>query len=79
MTVGGIAAGLVAAGQVDVGLRQHHQRIVVGAAVDDGFGAAIDHSIVAGAGMDDIGAAAAIDRVGPGTAGDDVDAGRAGD
>src|SRR6201999_3480395 len=61
---GRVAAGLVGAvGQIDIGLRQHHQGVVVGAAIDAGFGAAIGDQVVAGAPADDIGTAAAVDGI----------------
>ena len=69
----GVAAGLVGRCEIDVRLRQHHQRVGVAATIDQGFGAAIGHRVVAGAGMDDVGTATAVDRVCAGPAGDDVD------
>ena len=63
----GIAGGLVGVGQVDRRGRSQDQGIVAGAAVDRDFGIVVGDRIVAGSGVDDIGAAAAIDDIVAGT------------
>ncbi len=80
-----VAGGLVGTGRDgevdgrDAAGRCQHQRIGAGAAVDRGLGALIGDGVVAGIGIDDVGAARAIDRVVAQAARDRVGAGRTGD
>ena len=76
---GGVAAGLIGCTQVDVGLGQHHQRVVVDTTIDQRLRAAIGHRIVAGTGMNDVGAAGTVDHIIAGAAGNRVGGHRAGD
>ena len=69
---------MIRVGEIDGGLRQHHERVYVSTAADTRFGTVIDDLVVAGAAVDDVGAATAVDRVGAGTASENVRSSRTG-